>query len=96
VRDLTRRRATPLGEQKKDSAEKEKESLKGRYKCRYCGEIKSNHRCPALIDVPRTPVATSTDLDLTRGIGQCSVASHPTTIQFPPSSLLRPAKRGVG
>ena len=42
---------------------------KGRYKCRYCGEIKSQHVCPALIDIPRASMGTQVDLGLTCGHG---------------------------
>lgn len=41
----------------------------GRYKCRHCGEIKRQHVCPALVDVPRASTGTQADMALTRGYG---------------------------
>jgi hypothetical protein len=41
----------------------------GRYKCRYCGGIKRQHVCPALIDIPRASTGTQADLALTMGHG---------------------------
>lgn len=43
----------------------------GRYKCRYCGGIKRQHVCPALIDIPRASTGTQVDLPLTMGQGAC-------------------------
>jgi hypothetical protein len=42
---------------------------KGKYKCRLCGEIKKQHVCPYLEDVPRIATHTIVDADLTVGRG---------------------------
>jgi len=57
----------------KESKKSDKSLGKGRYKCRFCGEIKKQHVCPALIDIPRAQVGTQVDPALTLATGMVVV-----------------------